>query len=175
MLHTDLKKEQLAWLSQPLSVQVTFLEWSQDGMMRHPKLVSIEGCKPYGSYRQRHPDDRGTGDSNYESRQTALAGSRHYQSDVSAKACGHLPVPAPVLPRQVAHDHPVSARSRRRILLSENAPEPRLLLFRPMCTKILTTCRSTDCRSRSGWGTWSRLSFTLHCTSQAQSALRMDD
>lgn len=42
-LHTDLKKEQLAWLSQPLSVQVTFLEWSQDGMMRHPKLVSIEG------------------------------------------------------------------------------------------------------------------------------------
>lgn len=42
-LHNDLKKEQLAWLSQPLTVQVTFLEWSQDGMMRHPKLVSIEG------------------------------------------------------------------------------------------------------------------------------------
>lgn len=42
-LHADLKKEQLAWLSKPLSVKVTFLEWSQDGMMRHPKLLSIEG------------------------------------------------------------------------------------------------------------------------------------
>ncbi|WP_036718402.1 DNA ligase [Paenibacillus sp. JCM 10914] len=42
-LHSDLRKERLAWLSEPLKVQVTFLEWSQDGMMRHPKLVSIEG------------------------------------------------------------------------------------------------------------------------------------
>ncbi|ANY74563.1 ATP-dependent DNA ligase [Paenibacillus ihbetae] len=42
-LHADLKKEQLAWLSKPLTATVTFLEWSQDGMMRHPKLLSIEG------------------------------------------------------------------------------------------------------------------------------------
>ncbi|WP_245640144.1 ATP-dependent DNA ligase [Paenibacillus dakarensis] len=42
-LHSDLKKETLMWLSQPLTVQVTFLEWSQDGMMRHPKLLNIEG------------------------------------------------------------------------------------------------------------------------------------
>lgn len=42
-LHTDLKKEQLAWLSRPLTVEVTFLEWSQDGMMRHPKLLGIQG------------------------------------------------------------------------------------------------------------------------------------
>ncbi|MGM1048611.1 MAG: DNA ligase [Bacillota bacterium] len=42
-LHTDLKKEKLAWLSKPLTVEVTFLEWSQDGMMRHPKLLGIQG------------------------------------------------------------------------------------------------------------------------------------
>lgn len=42
-LHTDLKKEQLVWLSTPLTVEVTFLEWSQDGMMRHPKLLQIQG------------------------------------------------------------------------------------------------------------------------------------
>lgn len=42
-LHTDLKKEKLIWLLQPLTVHVTFLEWSQDGMMRHPKLLRIEG------------------------------------------------------------------------------------------------------------------------------------
>lgn len=42
-LHTDLKKETLVWLLKPLTVHVTFLEWSQDGMMRHPKLLSIEG------------------------------------------------------------------------------------------------------------------------------------
>ncbi|UNK17612.1 DNA ligase [Paenibacillus sp. N3/727] len=42
-LHTDLKKEKLVWLSKPLTVEVTFLEWSQDGMMRHPKLLGIQG------------------------------------------------------------------------------------------------------------------------------------
>lgn len=45
-LHADLKKEQLVWLRQPLSVEVTFLEWSQDGMMRHPKLLGIQGLNP---------------------------------------------------------------------------------------------------------------------------------
>ncbi|MFC7678348.1 DNA ligase [Paenibacillus sp. GCM10028914] len=42
-LHNDLKKEIIIWLREPLTVQVTFLEWSQDGMMRHPKLLGIEG------------------------------------------------------------------------------------------------------------------------------------
>ncbi|MUG66584.1 DNA ligase [Paenibacillus sp. 7541] len=43
VLHADLKKEQLMWLSRPIQVSVTFLEWSQDGLMRHPKLLAIEG------------------------------------------------------------------------------------------------------------------------------------
>lgn len=43
LVHTDLKKEQLIWLSRPIQVKVTFLEWSQDGLMRHPKLLAIEG------------------------------------------------------------------------------------------------------------------------------------
>ncbi|KKO51028.1 ATP-dependent DNA ligase [Paenibacillus sp. DMB20] len=42
-LPSDLKKETLVWLSPPLTVEVTFLEWSQDGMMRHPKLLAVKG------------------------------------------------------------------------------------------------------------------------------------
>ena len=49
----------------------------------------------------------------------------------------------------------------------KNAPEPLPPLFRPMCTKILTTCCSTGCRSCSGWEIWLRLSFTLPCIWQA--------
>ena len=45
-LPSDLKKETLVWLSKPLHVEVTFLEWSQDGMMRHPKLLGIQGLTP---------------------------------------------------------------------------------------------------------------------------------
>ncbi|NMO95730.1 RNA ligase family protein [Paenibacillus lemnae] len=44
-LPSDLHKEQLSWLSKPLQIVVTFLEWSQDGVMRHPKLVDIKGLK----------------------------------------------------------------------------------------------------------------------------------
>lgn len=39
----DLRKESLMWLSQPLKVTATFLEWSADGLMRHPKLLEIKG------------------------------------------------------------------------------------------------------------------------------------
>ncbi|MBO2943775.1 DNA ligase [Paenibacillus sp. F411] len=40
------RKEQIQWLSLPLQLTVTFLEWSQDGMMRHPKLLHLEGLEP---------------------------------------------------------------------------------------------------------------------------------
>lgn len=42
----DLRKEALLWLSQPLTVKATFLEWSADGLMRHPKLLEIKGLNP---------------------------------------------------------------------------------------------------------------------------------
>lgn len=41
-LPADLKKETVHWLVAPFNCKVTFLEWSQDGMMRHPKLLSLE-------------------------------------------------------------------------------------------------------------------------------------
>lgn len=38
-LPSDLKKEQILWLSRPLTCQVTGLELTSAGMLRHPKLI----------------------------------------------------------------------------------------------------------------------------------------
>ncbi|WP_195574337.1 RNA ligase family protein [Paenibacillus sp. 1001270B_150601_E10] len=40
-LPSDLRKERVIWFKKPIPIEVTALEWTDAGVLRHPKLVSL--------------------------------------------------------------------------------------------------------------------------------------